>query len=114
MAFKEITNVVERMEILEERAGIQVQGIMATVDIESNDGEYYVQLRGEVIATARTPLGWDVDVTINVYNAKAQVCGTAAIYLGNDDFIGIETIDSFISCKGYPAKIKIFIKKIPV
>jgi hypothetical protein len=111
MGYKEITNIVERMEVLEDRAGIRIQGIMATVETEANDdGEFCVTLMAEMVASGNIPLGHHVAIDFNAYNAKGQVCGTSFAFILNDQFIGIGTLNETIHCKSYPTKIKIIPK----
>ena len=107
MSFKEITHCVQRLEMLEERAGIEIRGLMASVDDEVHDGEYYVQVMGEIIAINGGTIDNNVDIDINCYNSKQQVCGASSVYLSSEDFVGFETLNSFISSRGFPVEIKI-------
>jgi hypothetical protein len=111
MGYKEITNTVERMEVLEDRAGIRIQGIMATVETEANDdGEFCVTLMAEMVASGNIPLGHHVTIDFNAYNEKGQVCGTSSAFIQDDQFIGIGTLNEYIQCKSFPVKLKIIPK----
>jgi hypothetical protein len=112
MAFKDITRAVERMPQLEEAIGISVQGLMATVDTEPFDGEYQLQVQGEVVAKRGIPLGHHLDISINAYNASGQLCGTAPVFISDEDFLGLETLSALVMCRDYPVKVKIVPKKM--
>lgn len=107
MSFKDITHCVQRLEMLEDRAGIELSGLMVSVDDEPLDGEYRVSIMGEITASSGTTIDNDIEVNINCYNSSRQVCGTTTAYLSSDDFFGLETLDEAIYSKGFPVELKI-------
>ena len=108
MSFKEITHCVQRLEILEDRAGIEIKGLMVSVDDKAdNDGEYHVSIMGEITATSGSTINNDINISVVCYNSNRQVCGTSSAYLSSVDFFGLETLDTTIYSKGFPVEIKI-------
>ncbi|MBV2149215.1 hypothetical protein KRZ98_13135 [Sphingobium sp. AS12] len=113
MPFKEITHCVQRLEMLEERAGIEISGLMVSVNDEADaDGEYKVSIMGEITARGGSTIEHDVEIKINCYNSNRQVCGTSTVYFSSNDFYGIETLDDTVYSKGFPVDIKIVAKII--
>lgn len=111
MSFKEITNCVQRHEILEDRAGIEIRGLMVSVDDNSDDdGEYPISIMAEIIATSGSTIDNDIEININCYNSNGQVCGTVSAYLESDSFFGLETLNEAIYSRGFPVEIKIIPK----
>ena len=74
MAFTEATHIVERMEELERRAGIRIQGIMLTVEDELHDGEYRAQVMAEIRSISNNTLAHDVTIDfISIIKAVSYV-----------------------------------------
>lgn len=111
MSSKEITHCVQRLEMLEDRAGIEIRGLMVSIEDEPDDeGEYCVSVMGEIVATSGSTIESTVVITVNCYNSSRQVCGTSTVWLSEGNFYGIETLDSTIFSKGFPVEIKIIPK----
>lgn len=110
MAFKEITHCIQRFEMMEKRAGIEIKGLMATVDDEADDGEISVSLMAEIISTGTGDLSNDIEVDINCYNANGQLCGSTTHYIYTDEFPGIDTLNEVVYCKDFPTQIKLIPK----
>lgn len=107
MTFKEITHCVQRLEMMEDRAGIEIRGLMVSVDDETDDGEYQVSIMGEITATNGSTIDNDIVIHFNCYNANRQVCGTSSTHLSAEEFFGLETLHDTIFSKGFPVEIKI-------
>ncbi|WP_417523692.1 hypothetical protein [Marinovum sp.] len=112
MPFKEITDCVQRLEMLEEAAGIEIGGLMVTVGEDPDDGEYRISILGEITAPGGGRIDSDVEINFNCYNANRQVCGTTTAYLLAESFMGLETLDETIYSKGVPVEMKIIPKVI--
>lgn len=108
MSFKEITHCVQRFEMLEEKAGIEIHGLMVTVDDdEDSDGEYSVHVLGEITAKNGTKIRNAVEIRISCYNAKGQLCGTTEKTIWPERFFGVDTLDHGIYARGFPVSMKI-------
>ncbi|MDF1871828.1 hypothetical protein [Vannielia sp.] len=111
MPFKEVTHCVQRFEMLEERAGIEIGGLMVTVDDEpDSEGEYKVSVMAEITAAGGSSISADVEININCYNANRQLCGSVSAYLEADNFFGIETLSETVYAKAFPVELKIIPK----
>ena len=111
MPFKEITHCVRRFEMLEERAGIDIGGLMVTVDEEpDSEGEYQVSVMAEITAAGGSSIATDVEIDINCYNANRQLCGSTSAYLEAESFFGIETLSETVYARAFPVELKIIPK----
>lgn len=82
MSFKDVTHGVKRMEILEERMGIRLQGFMATVANEiTHDGTHELQVNGEIYSTSEGALDQALELQVFAQHEKGQVVGVSTIYL---------------------------------
>lgn len=103
----ELTNRVERMELLEDRFGIQLQAMYAVFTKD----EYYSEVR--VNFDVMAPNGGikkDLEVHVSAYNTNGQLIGTTCTYIDEDDFVGFESCSERIDCNEPPAKIRVFPK----
>jgi hypothetical protein len=108
MSFKEVTQSVERMEMLEERLGIRVQGLMAMVDDRlSSTGEHKLTVNGEIYSTSGGSLDGFVAVRIIAQNEKGQVVGKASVSLSPNRFVGYTAFSEICYCAAFPTRIKI-------
>lgn len=97
--------------MLEERVGIEIRGLMVTVDEDpDSDGEHYVSVMAEIIAASGASIEDDINIDINCYNSSGQLCGWDRYYFTAQNFVGIDTMTSGIRSKGFPVEIKIIPK----
>nr|WP_143545527.1 hypothetical protein [Rhodococcus sp. 15-1154-1] len=100
----EITDRVERMEALEDRAGISLEGLYV---VHVKDYRNEVRVNFDVIS----PTGEirnSVKVMIAIYNAKMQQIGTDYVHIDSDRFAGLESCSETIECEEPPARIRIY------
>lgn len=100
----EITSLVERMEILEERAGISFQSIYAIY--EKSLGEFAVKVNFDIVGP--TPLANNVRPTVSLYNALGQLLDTRSTFIAQSDFIGIASFSIEMRCAQPPRKVRLF------
>lgn len=108
MGKEEVENI-ERLEMMEERFGVSIEGVFAeyeTLDCGSN----YLYVRGEIQAVNGTKLEKSLFVVITAYNAKGQVIATESNYFSADDFFGLSPIDICADIIEKPVKIRIYPK----
>jgi hypothetical protein len=112
MSFEEVTQSVERMEMLEERLGIRLQGIMATVRYPTAfAGKHELTVAGEIYSPSGSSLEADVSIVVVAQNEKGQVVGTTSQTIRRDKFIGYEVLNMMVYCNGHPSRVKIVPKR---
>lgn len=106
---KDITEKVEKLEALEEKLGIKIDGLYCEWELEDN--EYSISLTAEVFAESGN-IDSDIEFKMAVYDEKNRVIGDSSIYLFEETFAGFDTISIYLSgLIQTPTKIRLFPKK---
>lgn len=92
----DVTDLVERLEELEGRAGVQLDAISALVS-EGYDENVEIMVRGEVYATSDGKLSQDVELRAVVYDDRGRVVGTGSYYFASDDFFTFDAYEIGVS-----------------
>jgi hypothetical protein len=104
----EIDNV-ERLEMMEEKCGVTLDGVYAEYEVLGDDSNY-VNVRGEIQATNGTTIDESIDIIITAYNSDGKVIATGNAYFDADDFFGISPFDICTDIIDKPVKIRIYPK----
>ena len=104
--YTELTSLIERMPGLEEQFGIKLDGLYATIDTEDFEGEYTVEVKGEIVAFGSKSPPTTFMIQFVCKNNKGQVVETDDFYVEN--FNGYKTFNTTILCKTVPTVIKAF------
>jgi hypothetical protein len=101
---------VERMEDIEQKHGVMINAT-AFLEYDEDEGEYYVNVVGEVTAPR---LLYELDILISVYNVQGEIIGTEAAYIEEEHFEGIEPFNEMISIPDgeLVGKVRIFPKRV--
>lgn len=105
----EITNIVERLELIEERFGIRFDGILARARkrLENSPPDYVLEVLFDVVG-----LGGDIKdsfhSTVSAYNDNDQLVGTDYRFINNDKFIGVESCRLVLECAGRPKRLRLY------
>ena len=89
MAKKDVTKLIERLEVFEERACVRLEAISAF--IEDDDGRYTITVFGEVHPTDGTALEHNVELSLGVYDLSGRLVGTTSTHFFSEEFYGFET-----------------------
>jgi len=114
LSFKEITHCVERMPEIEERLGIRMQGVMATVENEPSEGLYQVDIQGEIYASKGGEIASNLYIHFVCQNERDQVIGTAQHTLYADTFTGYKPFHEIVYARAFPVRIKLIPNKEPL
>ncbi len=110
MEKKEEIENIERLEMMEEKFGVSLEGIYAEFETVDDDS-HYVNVRGEIQAVNGTKLEESLDIIITAYNAEGKVIATSNAYFDEDDFFGLSPFDICVDIIEKPVKIRIYPKK---
>lgn len=107
---QDITDLVERMEPLEERLNVTIEGLYASLSGPDDDGEYTVEINGEL----HTTNGLELEVEDNlilvatVFDSKGRVIHKDDIYFNSGSFHMFETFSLRLYVKGVePSRIRL-------
>ncbi len=86
---REITNI-QTYELIEERFGIHISGITASMVLEGD--KYYVKINAEIMAINGGELNQNIEIQASISDSKGNVVGDARQILLKDDFFGIASL----------------------
>jgi hypothetical protein len=106
----DLTNKIERLEVLEERLGVTLNSLSAFV--RTNGEEHWCIVRGELQSKDSTNIQEDIQLMVAVYDSSGRIIGTDILmYLANN-FFGLETFESNIFLPlSQVSKVRIYPKK---
>lgn len=105
----DFTDAIERMPALEARTGTRLEALYG--EIEENEGEYDVHLRGEIHAVSGAELSASIDLIMSVYDDKGRIIATTNSWFNNESFFAFETFE--LSCYGVavrPERLRVHAK----
>jgi hypothetical protein len=108
MGKEEIINI-ERLEMMEEKFGVSIDGAYA--EFEENDVDSrYITITGEIQAVSGSTIDESIDVIFTAYNAEGKVIATGSRYFPADEFFGLSPFEFCESVIEKPTKIRIYPK----
>lgn len=109
---EDITDLIERMEPLEERFGVTIQGMYASIEGPDTDRDYRIEINGELHTTSGLELEDDLNLVVVAYDPQNRVLKTEEIYFSQDSFHMFETFSSSMYVKKIkPTRIRLYPKK---
>lgn len=108
----DITDKIERLEIMEEKCGISLEALYCTVQQYDNDHEFLGQVNGEVHAVTGTKIGERIEIVITVHDKAGRVVWITTRSLDTEVFFMFEPFSTgaFFTSE-IPSKIRIYPKK---
>ena len=104
----EIVNV-ERLEMMEEKYGVSIEGVYAEYEIVGEDS-FYINVRGEIQSINGTQLDESIDIIVTAYDTEGKVTATGGTTLDAEEFFGISPFDICTDIIDKPTKIRIYPK----
>ncbi len=110
---KEQIENIERLEIMEEKFGITIEGLNAQISFyEDSDYMPDVEIYGEIHAVNGTGIDDDIEIVATAFDRDGKVIGTTTDYIEKEDFFALQSLDITISdVSSKPAKIRVYPKK---
>ncbi len=106
----EITNIVERLELLEEKFGIAISALYASCYYQSYGTPPYheVKINFDVTSLSGRELERSFNISASAYNAAGQLLDTSSTYINNEEFMGFGPGSILCHLDQAPAKIRLF------
>lgn len=104
-----ITSIIERLELIEERLGVRFDGIFG-VQVKrgwENPVDYLIEVNFDVVGTEDT-LKRSFKPTLSAYNSIGQLLNTATSFIHNVNFLGIQSIKIQLQCAESPVRIRLY------
>lgn len=107
----EITDLIERLELIEEKLGIRFDGICARArkKIENSPPDYVVEVTFDVVGI-EPELKQDLKATLSAYNSNDQLINTDDFCILRTRFIGIESCKIYFDCHQQPVRLRLYPK----
>lgn len=107
---EELTNVVERLELLEEKFNVEISGLYAALELVGVNS-YYLSVNFDITSRTGGAIDNNVRFRINLYNSDGQLMRTDDRMIYSHEFVGLDTINFSLdlpSKEQKPYKIRIF------
>jgi len=106
---KEITKIIERLELLEEKFGIAISGLYATCEHRPNFSPpiYQIAINFDLASLSGGKLKRNFKVLASAYNSSGQLLGTTPTYIDAGDFMGFGSFSDILYLDQAPKKIRL-------
>ena len=106
----EITNIVERLELLEDKFGVSISALHASCDSRPFDSPpvYAVKINFDLNSSTGGELERSLKINASTYNTAGQLLRTEKAYITKENFIGFESIEMKFFVDQAPTKIRLF------
>lgn len=107
---QEITNIIERLELLEEKFGIAISGLYATSELKTWRTPHYheIKLNFDVASSTGAELDRSFSIQASAYNSAGQLMETTLVKIYKDDFLGFASMSIQLHVDQAPEKIRLF------
>jgi hypothetical protein len=107
---KEITKIIERFDLLEEKFGITISGLYATCEYEPYGTPPYheVEINFDLSSVSGGKLERNFKVISSAYNSAGQLLKTDSTRIYADDFMGFSPVSITLHLDQAPEKIRLF------
>jgi ankyrin repeat protein len=107
---QEITKLIERLELLEEKFGIAISGLYATCKYESYGSPPYhkIEINFDLTSLSDGKLERSFNVIASAYNSAGQLLKTDSTRIYADDFMGFSPVSITLHLDQSPEKIRLF------
>ncbi|MBK7413857.1 MAG: ankyrin repeat domain-containing protein [Dechloromonas sp.] len=105
----EITAIIERLELLEDKLGVRFEGVYCSQIKRSWEipVDYVIEANFDVIGTGEI-LNRSFSPTLSAYNVSGQLLNTSTSFINNDRFLGIESIKIQMVCAEAPTRLRLY------
>ena len=105
---------IERLEIMEEKFGITLEGLNAQIKHWDSDSGNMPDLNiyGEIHAANGTGIEESVEIVATAFDTDGKVIVTGSVYINKEDFFALENIDiAMMDIISIPVKVRVYPKK---
>ncbi len=105
----EITSIIERLELIEEKLGVRFDGIYGVLVKRAWDNpiDFLIEVNLDVVGTEDT-LKRSFKPTLSAYNSAGQLLNTNTSFIHNVNFLGIQSIKIQLLCAEAPLRLRLY------
>lgn len=106
----EVTNIIERLELLEEKFGISISGLYASCYYRKHGTPPYheVRINFDVASMNGGKLERSLKINASAYNSAGQLLDTSSTYINNEEFMGFGPMSILSLLDQKPERIRLF------
>jgi hypothetical protein len=106
---REITSIIERLELIEDKMGVSLGGIYATIEKSSWKNKHFeLCINFDILSSSGDPLENSFSIQGVAYNEIGQSLGIGTQYIDCDKFFGLASESITITVDQVPAKIRLY------
>lgn len=106
---KEITKIVERLELLEEKFGVAISGLYAICEPrDCATPSYWVTINFDLASLSGGKLERSFAVYANAYNSAGQLLNMSRPCIDANDFMGLQSFSLCLEVDQVPEKIRLY------
>ncbi len=109
MRKKEEIKNIERLEMMEDKLDITLEGIYAEYETIEKDDKYLC-VRGEIRAVKELQLQENIEIIVTAYNAEGKVIATGSEFFSAKKFFGLSPFDICVDIIEKPVKVRVYPK----
>lgn len=108
---QEISKIIERLELLEEKFGIAISGLYATCELNTWRIPHYheIKINFDVASSMGIELDRSFSICASAYNSTGQLLGAESTKIYKDDFLGFASMSITFHVDQSPEKIRLFL-----
>ncbi len=106
---EEVTHLIERFELIEDKLGIRLEGIycLQSKRTWAEPIDFHIQANFDVVGT-ENKLSKSFHITLSAYNASGQLIATSSDFINNDSFLGIKSFIINLTCYEAPTRLRLY------
>lgn len=105
---KEITKIIERLELLEEKFGIAISGLYANYETGNSAYPHIVTINFDLTSLSGGQLERSFSMIASAYNSTGQLLETHKTHIDADNFMGFSPVSITLYLDQMPEKIRLF------
>lgn len=108
MPRRDITHQVQRLEVFEDRLDVRIEAVYASIDGPDIDGEYKIELNGEIHKVSGTDLDGSIKIVLSVYDDQGRIRETYYDFITPEEFFGFHVFSiSFYTEFAKPTRLQL-------
>ena len=106
----EVTDLIERLELLEEKIGVSISGLYASMEprIWATPPDFLVRMNFDIVSGGSMPLEDSFYLRASAYNNAGQIVGKGETYIYHKEFLGFDSRSIEMVVDQVPMKIRLF------
>ncbi len=108
MVYNQISNI-ERLELMEERLGVALNGVSAEINDANDHG--VLTVRGEITSLNGGSLQQSVSVKMSAFDSAGNCIATSSRWFSESEFFGINNFQFIEFCPKDVQRVRVFVTK---